>query len=89
MAQIRVMGSDLDDVRAVLDRLLSLVRADPGLTAGPPTELGMRGPGRRMVFELLPAATADAAHTVRVERTDTPRRAPQRQLALPAAGDRP
>lgn len=83
MAQIRVMGSDPEDVSAVLDRLLLLVRADSGLIAGPPTELGMRGPGRRVVLEVLPAP---ADRTVRVERTDTAEPAAPRRQALPPRG---
>jgi hypothetical protein len=68
MAQVRVMGDDADEVAAVLEMLLPLVRACTGLVAGSPTELNKRGPGRRVVFELLPAAPSP----VTVERTDRP-----------------
>ncbi|MGC5236851.1 hypothetical protein [Streptomyces albogriseolus] len=66
MAQVRVMGDDADEVTAVLEALLPLVRACTALTEGSPTELGKRGPGRRVVFELLPAAPGP----VTVERVD-------------------
>jgi len=68
MAQVRVMGDDADEVAAVLEMLLPLVRACTGLVAGSPTELTKRGPGRRVVFELLPTAMGP----VTVERADAP-----------------
>jgi hypothetical protein len=37
------MGDDADEVTAVLEMLLPLVRACTGLVAGGPTELGKRG----------------------------------------------
>jgi hypothetical protein len=74
MAQVRVMGDDADEVTAVLEMLLPLVRACTGLVAGGPTELGKRGPGRRVVFELLPAAPGP----VTMERADGPPPAPGR-----------
>jgi hypothetical protein len=79
MAQVRVISDDADEVAAVLDMLLPLVRACTGLVAGSPTELGKRGPGRRVVFELLPAAPGP----VTVERADAPpasRERPRRGL---------
>jgi hypothetical protein len=74
MAQVRVMGDDADEVTAVLEALLPLVRACTALTAGSPTELGKRGPGRRVVFELLPAAPSP----ITVERADRP--TPRREI---------
>lgn len=82
MAQVRVMGDDADEVTAVLEMLLPLIQACTGLVAGSPTELGKRGPGRRVVFELLLAAPGP----VTVERADgTPTASrPQRpRRALP------
>jgi hypothetical protein len=67
MAQVRVMG-DEDEVAAVLEVLLSFVQASTAVVASAPRELGMRGPGRRVVFELLPAP----ASPVTVERADQP-----------------
>lgn len=78
MAQVRVMGSDADEVAAVLEVLLPLVQASTALVAGSPTELGMRGPGRRVVFELLPAGPGP----VTVEQAGPAVRAP------PAIGPR-
>ncbi|WP_086681076.1 hypothetical protein [Streptomyces pseudogriseolus] len=72
MAQIRVMG-DEDEVAAVLEILLPFVQASTALVASAPRELGMRGPGRRVVFELLPAAPSP----VTMERADQP--APSRR----------
>ncbi|MEU9925110.1 hypothetical protein AB0H51_28145 [Streptomyces griseoluteus] len=72
MAQIRVMGDEAE-VAAVLEALLPFVNASTALVASAPRELGMRGPGRRVVFELLPAP----AGPVTVERTDQP--APSRR----------
>lgn len=70
MVQIRVMGDDPDRVTAVLEVLLPLVQAHPLLTVGDPAELGMRGPGRRVVFDLTRADEPPV--TIRVERTDQP-----------------
>jgi hypothetical protein len=79
MAQVRVMGDDADEVTAVLEMLLPLVRACTGLVAGSPTELGKRGEGRRVVFELLPAAPGPVA----VERADSAPPGRPRRRALP------
>lgn len=67
MAQVRVMG-DEDEVAAVLEVLLPFVQASTAVVASAPRELSMRGPGRRVVFELLPAAPGP----VTVERDDQP-----------------
>ncbi|MEU5181107.1 hypothetical protein AB0G49_13755 [Streptomyces longwoodensis] len=72
MAQVRVMG-DEDEVAAVLEVLLPFVQTSTAVVASAPQELGMRGPGRRVVFELLPAAPGP----VTVERADQP--APRRR----------
>lgn len=80
MAQIRVMADDPDEVAAVLEVLLPLVQASTALVASAPRELSMRGPGRRVVFELLPAP----AGPVTLERVDGPPPAPQTpRRALP------
>jgi hypothetical protein len=76
MAQVRVMGDDADEVAAVLEALLPLVRASTALVAGSPTELNMRGPGRRVVFELLPAAPSP----VTVEQAGPAVRTPRERL---------
>jgi hypothetical protein len=75
MAQVRVMGDDADEVTAVLEALLPLVRACTGLVAGSPTELRMRGPGRRIVFEVLPAGPGP----VTVEQAGPAARTPRRR----------
>lgn len=56
MVQVRVMGDDPDRVKQVLGRLLPLIATSGTLIAGDPAELGMRGPGRRVTFEVLPAS---------------------------------
>lgn len=78
MAQVRVMGDDADEVTAVLEVLLPLVQACTALVAGAPAELRKRGPGRRVVFELLPAGptpvTAEqAGPAVRTPRGQLPK----------------
>ncbi|AXI91345.1 hypothetical protein SAM9427_36885 (plasmid) [Streptomyces sp. ETH9427] len=59
---------DENEVAAVLEMLLPFVQASTALVASAPRELSMRGPGRRVVFELLPAAPGP----VTVERDDQP-----------------
>ncbi|NUR01389.1 MAG: hypothetical protein HOY79_34140 [Streptomyces sp.] len=70
------MSSDPDEVTAVLDVLLPLLNASTALVAGAPNELGMRGPGRRVVFEVLPAP----ATPVTVEQDGPPVRTPRGRL---------
>ncbi|WP_225625777.1 hypothetical protein [Streptomyces werraensis] len=67
MAQVRETG-DEDEVAAVLEVLLPFVQASTAVVASAPRELGMCGPGRRVVFELLPAGPGP----VTVERADQP-----------------
>ena len=79
MAQVRLMGDDAEEVGAVLEMLL---RACTGLVVGHSTELSKRGPGRRIVFELLPTGPG----TVRIERLDDdapPPPRPRRARELP------
>lgn len=73
MVQIRVMGDDADRVTEVLELLLPLVRSSTALHVGDPAELRMRGPGRRVVFELTPAGPG----TVWLERDDGTKRRPR------------
>jgi hypothetical protein len=80
MVRIRVMTVDAGVVAEVLERLLSLPQASPYLVVGDRTELGMRGPGRRVVFELIPTTPPV---DVRVERADPP---PARRPARRALG---
>ncbi|MFE5037143.1 hypothetical protein [Streptomyces sp. NPDC056683] len=79
MAQIRVMG-DADEVAAVLEVLLPFVQASTAVVASAPRELGMRGEGRRVVFELLPAPDAP----VTVEQAGPAVRTPRGRLPKPS-----
>jgi len=76
MAQVRVMGSDPNEVTAVLDVLLPLLNASTALVVGSPTELKMRGPGLRVALDVLPAPAAP----VTVEQDGPPVRTRQRRL---------
>ncbi|MFF3256436.1 hypothetical protein ACFYWP_36890 [Actinacidiphila glaucinigra] len=64
------MGDDSSRVAAVLEVLLPLLQDHPLLQVGDPAELRMRGPGRRVVFEVTRAAVPSAEY--RVERDDQP-----------------
>lgn len=77
MAQVRVMSDDDGEVTALLDVLMPLLRAHPAFVASGTRELSKRGPGERVVFELLLAD--QEGHQVTVERTDRPGR-DRRQL---------
>ncbi|SEE85401.1 hypothetical protein SAMN05216483_6802 [Streptomyces sp. 2131.1] len=70
MAQIRVMSDDEGEVTALLETLMPLLRAHPAFVASGTRVLGKRGPGERVVFELLLADQQDPQVTV--ERTDRP-----------------
>jgi len=70
MVQIRIMDGDADLVAAVLERMLPLLRSSPELVVGSQNELSMRGPGRRVVLEVIPV---DSPVTVRTERVDVTR----------------
>ncbi|MFF1284319.1 hypothetical protein ACFVY4_26705 [Streptomyces sp. NPDC058299] len=82
MAQIRVMGDDADEVTRVLEALLPLVNACTALVAGQPVELSKRGPGLRVVFELLPAGPGPVTVEQAGPATRTGARTPRRR-ALP------
>ncbi|MFI5814866.1 hypothetical protein ACIA7S_28405 [Streptomyces sp. NPDC051643] len=70
------MSDDDGEVSALLEALMPLLRAHPAFVVSGTRPLGKRGPGERVVFELL---LADPARpTVTVERTDRP--APRTQL---------
>jgi hypothetical protein len=80
MVQIRVMADDAAAVADILERMLPLLQASPYLVVGDRKELSMGGPGRRVVFELIPA---DPPVTVGTERIDQP---PARRPARGAPG---
>ncbi|MER6365829.1 hypothetical protein [Kitasatospora sp. NPDC001527] len=59
MVQVRVMGDDAARVRDVLAVLLPYLERCPDLVLGDTTELGHRGGGGRVVFDLsLPRSAA-------------------------------
>ncbi|MFI5990227.1 hypothetical protein ACIBAC_00035 [Streptomyces sp. NPDC051362] len=70
MAQIRVMSDDDGEVTDLLAVLMPLLNAHPAFVASGTRSLGKRGPGERVVFELLLAE--QQGHTVTVERDDEP-----------------
>ena len=75
MAQVRVMSDDDGEVTALLETLMPLLRAHPAFLASGTRELSKRGPGERVVFELLLADRQGPQVTVeRTDRPDTGRR---------------
>lgn len=79
MVQVRIMNSDADRVAEVVDILIPWLRACPDLIVGDPTELGMRGPGSRITFELMTAAGRQGPQRVQAERVDSTERSPARR----------
>lgn len=71
MAQVRLMSDDPGEVPALLETLLPLLRGHAGLVVSGTRELGKRGPGDRVVFELLLAEPGP----VTVEQDGPPARA--------------
>lgn len=63
------MSDDDGEVPALLEVLMPLLRAHPAFVASGARELGKRGTGDRVVFELL---LAEPNHQVTVEREDRP-----------------
>jgi hypothetical protein len=81
MPQLRLMGSNADDVRRTADAVVRALKAWPETVVGDVSEVpNKRGPGCRVYIEVL--ASVDGGLQVTVERTDTP--APRtRRRALP------
>lgn len=71
MAQVRFMSDDDGEVSRILDVLGPLLRAHPSFVMSGTRALGKRGPGERVVFELLLADGAGGPE-ITVERADSP-----------------
>lgn len=82
MVQMRLMGDDEDRVREVAAVVIEVLRSSGHVLVGDPADLGMRGPGARIVVEVfLPGMSGGEARPVRVraERADQDR--PRRRVA--------
>jgi hypothetical protein len=90
MPQVRIMGDNRANVERVVELLLGLIADSPDLFAGDPTDLGHRGGGARIVFDVSARpGEPGGRERVRAERVDTtPDRRPSRRRsprALPPA----
>ena len=84
MPQIRLMGSDSDDVQRTADAVVRALRAWPECRVGDVSSPvpNRRGSGCRIYIEVLADIATDGIE-VTVERDDPPRPAPRRPRALP------
>ncbi|MFD9948822.1 hypothetical protein ACFWYW_46775 [Nonomuraea sp. NPDC059023] len=86
MVQFRAMADDGQAVQDVLAAVIPWLRACPDLIISDTRELGHRGGGSRVVFEVLLARPADAPVRATAERV-TPR-SPARSPGRRGAGGR-
>ncbi|MEV0822541.1 hypothetical protein [Nonomuraea rubra] len=90
MPQVRIMGDNAANVQRVAELLLDLIAGSPELHAGDPTDLGHRGGGARIVFDVSArpreAGGRERVQAERVETTPARRpRPPRSPRALPPA----
>ncbi|MFI9845165.1 hypothetical protein ACIHFD_49660 [Nonomuraea sp. NPDC051941] len=86
MVQFRAMDDNADDVADVLAVALPWLQACPDLVLSGTRELGHRGGGGRVVWEVLlaPAARQRAqAERVKADRVDEPAPQPRRRAIEP------
>lgn len=78
MVQMRIMDTDAERARAVMELVLQILRDSGEVQVGDLTELSMRGPGARLVVDVsLPAGRP---RTIRVQAERTDRKAPRRAI---------
>jgi hypothetical protein len=77
MVQMRLMGDDEDLVRTTAEVVVQVLRNSGHVIVGDIRDLGVRGPGARLVVEVLlpgPTGGEPPPTRVRAERADRPRR---------------
>lgn len=89
MPQIRMMGSDSDDVQRTADAVVRALRAWPETRVGDVSSPvpNRRGTGCRIYIEVLADVATDGVE-VTVERDDQPQQQPVQRRELPAGRGR-